>query len=854
MKSSFDRLIGRYADLLFRYHWIILSVAVVLTALAGLSASRFTIKTDFAELLPQDEPSIKDLEKAKKRKGGLSSMFVTVTGKDIGVNRKLVDDLVKRFHELPKEYLNYLKYEINEEKKFYEQHKHLYADKDDLEEIYRRLSDKIRYERIKNNPVLSMDFDGEQLAPVEFDVSDIRDKYESKTSSYQRYIDGYFTGEDGNLFAILLYPPVTSTEVDFKKRMVKAVKTAAAEVCSGGESPGSDVDLDDYVNQKCRERYHPSIHVGFTGGIVTGIIEQEAIIADLILVTCVCLFFVGLVVLLFFRILRCLPVIGIPLLMGTTWTFGISIYIVEHLNTSTAFLAAIIVGNGINFGLIQLARYLEERRSGNDMRESLCAALKYTMKATSTAALAASIAYGSLIITKFRGFNGFGYMGGLGMILCWFSAFSTQPALMVLLEKMFPLRFKKKGDRVPTGLFARPYARFVWRWGILLHIVGWLFAAVCILFAVSYMKDPFEYDFRNLRNQHEGVAAYELDKRVGRIFTRRLNPLFILADRDDQVPLIMTELERKNTTGPYRGLFKEIKSIHSYLPHDQAKKIRVLKKIRKLLTKSTLSWLSDEDRAEVEKYRPPEGLRPLTKEDLPKALTRLFTELDGRVGLLIALYPRHDRSVWDGHFLMELADASREVNLPDGETVTSAGVATIFADMIRAIERDGPRAVIASLLGVMLLVLLAYQGLKYVLLILVSLFFGVVWTVGPAAMIDLKLNFLNFIALPITFGIGIDYAVNVLNRYRIEGPGSIQRVIGSTGGAVILCSLTTLIGYSSLLIADNQALVSFGILADIGEVASLAAAVFLLPVLVQMVEQHDQRVKAQQSRKNSASS
>ncbi len=853
MNFTFDRLIGRYTDFLIRYHWIVLLVTLVLTTLGGFSASRFTIKTDFAELLPQDEPSIKDLEKAKERKGGLNSMFVTVSGKDIESNRKLVDNLVERFQDLPGEYLNYLKYHTNEEKSFYEEHKHLYADIEDLEEIYRRLSDKIRYERIKNNPVLSMDFDGEQLAPVEFDLSDIRDKYEKKTTSYRRYIDGYFTGEDGHLYAILIYPPVASTGVEFGKRMVKAVKTAAAEVCSGGESPG-DADLDKYIAEKCRERYHQSVRVGFTGGIVTGIIEQEAIIADLILVTCVCLFFVGLVVLLFFRILRCLPVVGIPLLMGTTWTFGISIYIVESLNTSTAFLAAIIVGNGINFGLIQLARYIEERRSGKDMREALCAALKYTMKATSTAALAASIAYGSLIITKFRGFNGFGYMGGLGMILCWLSAFSVQPALMVLLEKILPLRFRRKSDRVPTGLFARPYARFVSRWGILLHIVGWLFAGVCILFAISYIRDPFEYDFRNLRNQHEGVAAYELDKRVGRIFTRRLNPLFILADRADQVPLIMTELERKNTTGPYRGLFKEINSIYSYLPQDQAKKIRVLKKIRRLLTKSTLSWMSDEDRSEVEEYRPPEGLKPLTKEDLPQALTRLFTELDGRVGLLIALYPRQDRSVWDGHFLMELADASRVVDVPDGETVTSAGVATIFADMIRAIERDGPRAVVASLLGVMLLVLLAYQGLKYVLLILVSLFFGVVWTVGPAAMIDLKLNFLNFIALPITFGIGIDYAVNVLNRYRIEGPGSIQRVIGSTGGAVILCSLTTLIGYSSLLIADNQALVSFGILADIGEVASLAAAVFLLPVLVQMVEQHDTRVRAQSSRKNAASS
>jgi predicted RND superfamily exporter protein len=853
MRSSFDRLVEGYTDSLIRYHLPILAVAVLLTVLAGISASRFTIKTDFAELLPQDEPSIKDLEKAKQRKGGLSSMFVAVTGKDIEANRRLIDDLVSRYRQMPEEYIHNLKYDINQEKAFYEKHKHLYADTADLEEIYRRLSDKIRYERIKNNPVLSMDFDGEELAPVEFDVSDIRDKYQKKTSSYQRYIDGYFTAEEGQLFAILLYPPVASTGVDFGRQMVKAVKTATAEVCLGGELP-DQADLDKIIDEKCRERYHPSIQVGFTGGIVTAIVEQEAIVSDLILVTCVCLFFVGLVVLLFFRIFRCLPIIGIPLLMGTTWTFGISIYIVEHLNTSTAFLAAIIVGNGINFGLIQLARYIEERRSDKDMREALCAALKYTMKATSTAALAASIAYGSLIITKFRGFNGFGYMGGLGMILCWLSAFAVQPAFMVLLEKILPLRFRKKGDRIPTGLFARPYARFVWRWGILLHVVGWLFAGVCILFAVSYIKDPFEYDFRNLRNQREGVAAYELSGRVDKIFTRRLNPLFILADREDQVPLIMTELERKNTTGRYRGLFQEVKSIYSYLPKDQKKKIRTLKKIRKLLTKSTLSWLSDEDREEVEKYRPPDDLKPVTKKDLPAAITRMFTELDGRIGLPIALYPRHGRSIWDGQFLMEVADASREVNLPDGETVTSAGVATIFADMIRAIERDGPRAVIASLLGVMLLVLIAYQGLKYVLLILVSLFFGVVWTVGPAAMIDLKLNFLNFIALPITFGIGIDYAVNVLNRYRIEGPGSIQRVIGSTGGAVILCSLTTLIGYSSLLIADNQALVSFGILADIGEVASLAAAVFLLPVLVQMVEQHDTRVKAQLSRKNGASS
>ncbi len=847
MSSRFDQLADGYASFLRRrYPWVLLA-GLLLTGLGAWSASRFELKTDFAELLPQDEPSIRDLNRAKERMGGLSNMAVTVEGDDPQANRRFVDALVEKFEAFPEEYVVYLKYHLNTEKAFFEQHKHLYADLDDLQEIHRRLKEKIRYERIKNNPVLSMDFDGDELVPVEFDLSDIREKYEKKTTSYDRYIDGYFNTEQGRLWTILLYPPHMSTGVAFGKRLLGKVRLTTAEVCNGGPLPDGDDPLR-VIEQACRERFGPTVKVHFSGGVVTAIVEQKAIIDSLVLVTSICLSLVGLVVLLYFRQIRSLPTIGLPLVMGTTWTFGISIFIVGHLNTSTAFLAAIIVGNGINFGLIQLARYVEERRQGVELHAALCSALKYTAKATSIAALAASIAYGSLIITKFRGFNGFGYMGGLGMLLCWLSAFTVQPAFLLLFERIRPARFRKKKPLVPQGLLFKPYSRFVSRFGVPLNWLGWLFAAVCIAVAVPYLKDPFEYNFRNLRNQREGKQVYEISGRVNKIFTRRLNPMFILADRPEQVPLVMLELERNNSTGPNEDMFQDIRSIYTYLPSDQKKKVKVLKRIRRLLTRSTLSWLSDEDRTEIEKYIPPKNVRPVTVDDLPLAMTRMFTEKNGRVGLPIALYPRHGRSVWDGHFLIEISDASRSIRLPDGEEITSAGTPTIFADMIQAIERDGPRAVIVSLLGIMLLVVLAYRSVKYVLITFVALFFGVVWTIGPVAMIDMKLNFLNFIGLPITFGIGIDYTVNILNRYRIEGAGSMRRVIAGTGGTVALCSLTTLIGYSSLLIADNRALVSFGLLADIGELASLSAAILLLPALVILGERFRRAREARKAR------
>lgn len=851
MNGRFQRYSAAYVGWLDRHAVLVLVVAAVLTALGGWSASRFQLKTDFAELLPQDEPSVKDLDRAKARMGGLSNMIVAVEGDDRQACHRLVDDLVAKFNMISKEYIVYMKYNIKDEKAYYERHKHLYIGLADLRELYRRLRAKVRYERVKNNPLLSMDFDGEPPQPVEFNIDDIRDKYKKKAGKASTYVDDYFTGEDGRLWAILLYPPGAATGVDFGKRMLRVVRRSVAEVCSGKEvgEEVTDRQLDRLI-AGCRDSYHPSIKVGFTGSVVTAIDEQKAIVDDLIMVTSICLLFVGLVILLYFRTWRSLPIIGLPLLMGTTWTFGISIYIVGHLNNSTAFLAAIIVGNGINFGLIQLARYIEEKRAGKESSAALVSAVQHTAQATSTAALAASVAYGSLIITSFRGFNGFGYMGGLGMVLCWVAAFTVQPALLSLLERIRPMRIKARGSRLPAGLFARPYSRFALRYGLPLHIMGAVFALICVVVAIPYLRDPFEYNFRNLRNQSANLRGSGLlSNRVDSIFPRRLNPMFILADRSDQVPLIMEELKRRNSRGDTRGLFQDIISIYSLLPDEQKPKIRLLRKLRRLMSESTLSWLDDKQRAEALEYRPPAGIKPLTVDDLPYSMTRMFTELDGRKGLVVALYPRHGRSVWDGHFLVELDRSTRNIMLPDGERVTSAGTHTVFADMIKAIERDGPRAVIASLLGVMLLVLLAYRGLKYVVLMFFSLAYGVIWTVGPAAMIDLRLNFLNFIALPITFGIGIDYAVNVLNRYRLEGPGSIGRVLSSTGGAVILCSLTTLIGYSSLLTADNQALVTFGLLSDIGEVASLAAAVFMLPILVDLMEKRRLRKQAQDNRK-----
>ena len=73
-------------------------------------------------------------------------------------------------------------------------------------------------------------------------------------------------------------------------------------------------------------------------------------------------------------------------------------------------------------------------------------------------------------------------------------------------------------------------------------------------------------------------------------------------------------------------------------------------------------------------------------------------------------------------------------------------------------------------------------------------------------------------------------------RYRESDPPDVIAAIKSTGGAVGLCSLTTIIGYGSLLFAQNQALFLFGLVAVLGEVACLLTAVVVLPAALVLLK------------------
>jgi len=132
-----------------------------------------------------------------------------------------------------------------------------------------------------------------------------------------------------------------------------------------------------------------------------------------------------------------------------------------------------------------------------------------------------------------------------------------------------------------------------------------------------------------------------------------------------------------------------------------------------------------------------------------------------------------------------------------------------------------------------------------------SLFVGVIWMAGASTELGQRLNFVNFIALPVTLGIGVDYGVNILNRLRGEPRDRYRFALAETGGAVALCSLTTIISYSSMLVADSGALRSLGKVANLGEIGCLLAAWVLVPAVMALANRRT-RTPHRQARPGSA--
>ena len=176
-------------------------------------------------------------------------------------------------------------------------------------------------------------------------------------------------------------------------------------------------------------------------------------------------------------------------------------------------------------------------------------------------------------------------------------------------------------------------------------------------------------------------------------------------------------------------------------------------------------------------------------------------ERDGSIGKTVLIYPRPSHALWEGPSLVAFVDDMRALAASGPGRDPHASLdhcrcPPTFCDRsnMTAPSRAASRSAASSWWCCIL-----FRGKSTAFYVIGALTVGVLWLLAGAMLFKVKINFANFIAFPITFGIGVDYAVNVVSRYVEDGEKDVALAVRSTGSAVALCSLTTIIGYSSLV-------------------------------------------------------
>ena len=837
-ENALRRAVGAVVDASGRH-----PIAVLFLALcAALGTWHFALRvltnphTDLRELLPTDSPALKAFEHQLGRVGGGATLLVIVQSPERKQNERFVDDLAVRLDAILSEQAKmsdrdaklvaYVESGAKDVHAFFDDNKWLYAEKSDLEGADQTLDRQIA---LQGGMVEDLGDDDENAdlkatknkRPA-LGLDEYRARWEAKAKERDDFPTGYFETEDGTMIGVRIVSSTTGMGDAGGDRLLARIERVVDEM-----RPAT---------------YDAAMRVGLAGDIPNAAAEKASIVSEAAWASGIALILILTGVVWYYRSAWSLVIISVPAFLGVGSAYAFAYFRFGYVNTTGMFLGAIILGNGINYPIVLLSRYREFRARGQPPEQARREAVQNALRAELVGACVASIAYGSLTVTQFRGFNQFGWIGFVGMLLVWIAMIPCVPALLVVIERIQPrlppwLRDPQAATGGTQGVLARRLARGTERAPRALILGAAAVTALAAWKIPSFLRDPWEYSFDKLgsrESKHGGAGEWSV--KAERVFGSKMNVAGarMLADTPEQVPLVKAQMLKNDAADPQGKLIAQISTVYDFLPgssDEQREKLQVLDRIRDRLTPAVLERLPAGERARVEELDPPERLRVLGPRDLPPLLRRRFEENDGRVGTVFYVKYRNDISLSDGHILMRIAKATDNVRLPDGTVVQTASRATVFAEMVRSMERDGPRATFASLLAVSLVVLVATRNLRGAVAVLSSLIMAVTWLVGGAAWLGEKLNYVNFITLPITFGIGCEYPFNIYDRSRLLG-GDVTGAVERVGGAVALCSFTTAVGYGSLIFADFQALQSFGRLAASGEVACLTGALCVLPALL----------------------
>ncbi len=152
-------------------------------------------------------------------------------------------------------------------------------------------------------------------------------------------------------------------------------------------------------------------------------------------------------------------------------------------------------------------------------------------------------------------------------------------------------------------------------------------------------------------------------------------------------------------------------------------------------------------------------------------------------------------------------------------------------------------ATIISLIGLTLLLTLFWRGVRRPLFQVTNSVIALALTFGLTTLVVGHLNILSIVFAPMMVGLGDDYGVHWLSRYKEEVKGgrsarreAIRATMVKLGPGIILAGLTAAFSFFPLVLTGFKGLAELGVISSMGMLVTTLTTLFLVPPLVLMFD------------------
>lgn len=203
----------------------------------------------------------------------------------------------------------------------------------------------------------------------------------------------------------------------------------------------------------------------------------------------------------------------------------------------------------------------------------------------------------------------------------------------------------------------------------------------------------------------------------------------------------------------------------------------------------------------------------------------------------------------------DLEDTINSIKIPSGLKVNIGGDSISGVYVNKQLGNDMSKTSLISMLGIIMLLIITFNSIKYAFLPLTTIIIGMIWAFGYIGLMGLKMSSATSGVISMIMGIGIDFGIQIITRFRQElgqckNESCDERIEQSMKNTMIFVlmpmfttTLAAIIGFKAMTMGQLTIMQDMGDMMTYGVVFCFFAAITFVPALTIIIEKLSFKIK-----------